>query len=114
MGRDKEKHKKSNASWKARNRQHVRDYQRSWSYNITLDELHELEKLHRGLCGLCGDKPSIKGKDNRTHSLHVDHDHQTGKVRGLLCQKCNLALGYLRDSPDLAEKAAAYLRRYAP
>jgi hypothetical protein len=44
-------------------------------------------------------------------SLAVDHDHTTGQVRGLLCIRCNRAIGNLRDDPDLAIRAAAYLKR---
>lgn len=62
-----------------------------------------------GRCAIC------RSDDPRTwnggKSFAVDHDHATGKVRGLLCRHCNLALGYLRDNPELAEALAAYLRR---
>lgn len=56
-----------------------------------------------GICQCCGN-PHI-GKRNP----HLDH--KDGKVRGLICNYCNVALGYLRDNPEIAERAAAYLRR---
>lgn len=43
--------------------------------------------------------------------LAVDHNHKTGKVRGLLCRRCNQALGKLEDDPALFEAAATYLRK---
>jgi hypothetical protein len=46
------------------------------------------------------------------HRLHVDHDHVTGKVRGLLCNTCNVALGALQDSEELLIKAAGYIARH--
>ena len=56
-----------------------------------------------GKCEIC----------SATCSLHVDHNHTTGKLRGMLCFNCNTAIGKLQDSPELLEKAAAYLRERA-
>jgi hypothetical protein len=57
-----------------------------------------------GLCAICGDQPSKR-------ALAVDHDHITGKIRGLLCDQCNTALGKFKDSPELLLKAIAYLQK---
>jgi len=57
-----------------------------------------------GKCGICGRSQSIFRK-----RLAVDHDHLTGRVRGLLCQQCNHGLGNFKDSIALLEKAKAYL-----
>ena len=51
-------------------------------------------------CAICG---------NSDKRLHVDHDHATGKVRGLLCMECNVSLGKFKDSPELLRKAIVYL-----
>lgn len=43
--------------------------------------------------------------------MHVDHDHNTGHIRGILCQACNVTLGKMNDSPELLRAAAAYLEK---
>ena len=55
-------------------------------------------------CELCGDPPNYR-------SLHLDHDHKTGKFRGWLCSKCNQGLGLFKDNPELLMKAVEYLKR---
>lgn len=59
-----------------------------------------------GLCAVCYG-PAV-GKSDK---LSVDHDHATGRVRGLLCHHCNAALGHLMDDPNLLRKAAIYLEK---
>lgn len=74
---------------------------------LGLDKKHEeLVKKHHGLCDICGGPP-----DGRWKRLCIDHCHKTGRFRGLLCFKCNRAIGYFKDSPKLLRKAAAYLEK---
>lgn len=68
---------------------------------ITHSEFLDLQKRHEGSCAICGGT-SVNG-------LHLDHNHVTNKVRGLLCCNCNLGLGNFRDDPKLLEKAIQYL-----
>lgn len=77
-------------------------------YGITLEQYDELLSEQGGVCGICGREP------NPNISLHVDHDHQTGALRGLLCFPCNQAIGSLREDPALLELAIDYLRRHDP
>lgn len=56
---------------------------------------HAYELMENEGCAVCGAHPEF----DATVRLHIDHNHTTGKVRGLLCQPCNLALGHLRDDP---------------
>lgn len=57
-----------------------------------------------GQCKICGiHQSSLK------ENLTVDHDHSTGKVRGLLCRKCNLLLGNAKDEPSILQRAIVYL-----
>jgi hypothetical protein len=78
-------------------------------YGITELEYNELLAKQAGHCALC---PATTFLPDDGRSLAVDHDHKTGKVRGLLCQPCNLMLGYARDFPEQLEKGASYLRTH--
>ncbi len=72
------------------------------TYGLTLSNYIELKCEQKGLCKLCG-------MINNGWALAVDHDHKTGKVRGLLCDNCNTGIGMLKDSPELLKKAINYL-----
>lgn len=75
-------------------------------YGISLAEFDEMLALQGGGCAICG---STVNPDAR--SLAVDHCHGTGRVRGILCGRCNKAIGLFNDDPLLLEKAVIYLRR---
>lgn len=76
------------------------------SYGITFEDFDTLYELHQGRCHIC---QSPLERDHK--ETHVDHDHTTGKVRGILCRGCNHGLGHFRDSPDALRAAIAYLER---
>ena len=75
------------------------------TYNITDEEHSALKKRADGKCELCGITLSDDGPTREV----IDHDHETGAVRGLLCNNCNMGLGYVEDSPQLLEQLAQYL-----
>lgn len=79
------------------------DAERQRALGVTSEQYEALKELAGGVCEICK-QPSGR------RDLDVDHDHQTGLVRGLLCEPCNKGLGHFRDRPDLLEMAAAYLR----
>lgn len=81
-------------------------------FDITLEEFLELQKSHNDCCGICGIHES-EARNLRTkhYGLYVDHCHDTGKVRGLLCHNCNLVLGQAKDDIDILKKAIDYLNR---
>lgn len=62
-----------------------------------------------GVCAICGNGETSK----RQRSLSVDHDHETGAVRGLLCNRCNPMLGYARDDIAILQAAISYLQTHA-
>lgn len=63
-------------------------------YGITQSEYDEMNVRQKGLCAICGQKETAQGRREKApRRLAVDHDHTTGKIRGLLCVKCNRGLG---------------------
>jgi hypothetical protein len=74
-------------------------------YGITIEEYDQLLVLQEGVCAICK-KSCTSGK-----RLAVDHDHESGIVRGLLCRKCNRGIGLFHDSLELLQSAANYLNR---
>lgn len=74
-------------------------------YNMTRLQYDELFKKQNGCCAICETKEIGRGFTY----FCVDHDHNTGKIRGLLCDLCNRGLGYFRDNPLFFKKAGEYL-----
>lgn len=79
-------------------------YKARKKYGITLEQLAELRKIAE--CMVCGHRPAGQ-------SLDLDHCHETMRVRGALCRRCNNALGMVRDDPDTLRKLADYLETNA-
>lgn len=79
-------------------------------YRLLPGQYEELHIAQDGRCAVCG-LPESLVRSGRLLTLAVDHDHRTGRIRGLLCNRCNLLLGKVADSPDLLRAAAAYLER---
>ena len=71
-------------------------------YGLTLEDYDAIVSEQNGVCAICSRKP--KG------NLHIDHDHKTNEIRGLLCGKCNRAIGLLNDDISLFTKAINYLK----
>jgi hypothetical protein len=74
-------------------------------YGMTIEQYDAMLEAQGGGCSICGRPP------REDISLHVDHDHSTGKIRGILCFCCNNALADFEEDPILLAKAAAYLDR---
>lgn len=76
-------------------------------YGLTPEQFIEMEAKQEGRCAICKRKPT--GSTPQVSRLHVDHCHLTGRVRGLLCHRCNLAIGQLYEDPELFRNALEYL-----
>jgi hypothetical protein len=74
-------------------------------YGITLDDYEAMLGKQGGVCAICGGTQKF-----RDINLAVDHCHDTGRIRGLLCDRCNKALGFVEDCPNLLASMAAYLK----
>ena len=83
----------------------ARDSALKANYGITLEDYDKMFKLQKGRCAICGEKYG--------RTLHVDHNHRTYKVRGLLCQKCNMAIGLMQDNVKMLRKAIEYLEEFS-
>ena len=92
----------------------IRQWKLQANYGISLAEYDALYRKQSGCCAICGIRKEPwqpgGGVMGRYRFLVVDHDHSTGRVRGLLCFGCNLAIGHFRDDPTLMLAAAAYMR----
>lgn len=73
-------------------------------YGLTAEDFLRLYEEQEGRCAICE-------AEQEPSKIHIDHNHETGEVRGLLCGSCNRALGYLKDSPLIVERAFNYLTR---
>lgn len=74
------------------------------------DNYDELSQLQQGLCAICGDPETALRKSGKIKELAADHNHETSEWRGLLCARCNTALGLFGDDPEILEAAINYLR----
>ena len=78
-------------------------------HGLTPEMFDAMLSQQNGVCAICGAASS-----GRWGTLAVDHDHETGRVRGLLCSRCNTAIGLFGDDPARMDEAAAYLRAHLP
>lgn len=77
-------------------------------YRLTEQEYEFLLQQQHGCCAICHE-PETRTVRGKTTALIVDHEHDTDEIKGLLCYRCNLALGYLRESPRVLRAALDYV-----
>jgi hypothetical protein len=109
--------KRYKKEWNAQNKEHVHSYNQMRKnsdshydvkrhlkevYGISLEEYNEILAKQSGVCAICGEETHRK-------KLFVDHDHDSGAIRGLLCQQCNTALGMVSDNIDTLSTMISYL-----
>jgi hypothetical protein len=109
----REIHRKGSSNWYKNNPQLAKN-QRLRKYGITLDQYNDLRQNQNYKCAICNKHETTvaQGRAYTTdHALHVDHCHDSGKIRGLLCTNCNTILGKCHDNPDVLKNAINYLTR---
>lgn len=84
-------------------------------YGIGYDEYQAMQRAQGGVCLICK-KPetSLNQHTHEARLLSVDHCHDTGKIRGLLCKRCNTGIGAFEEDPELMKAAVRYIRRHKP
>lgn len=119
---NRERNKETAQRWRAENREKAAARQREWvaknpakmlaidlrRFGMTPNQFNTLNQSQNGVCAICRNPPSNKRK-----RLDVDHCHDTGKIRGLLCSRCNTAIGLMRDSVATLVRAVNYLAQYS-
>lgn len=86
-------------------------------YGITEEYYMQLYAFQKGCCAICGQVGEKRSGGNRAKDsteLYVDHDHVSREIRGLLCHKCNVAIGLLNDDPVRIKMAEQYIRGLTP
>lgn len=94
---------------KDENKKRARINSLKYLYGITLEEYNIILTDQNNLCKICN-----RHRSEFKKSLFVDHCHITGKIRGLLCGACNMAIGLLKDNPLIAKQAMEYLNEQMP
>jgi hypothetical protein len=88
----------------------TRDRHLQYSYGITYSQYVVLRQEQDDCCAICGRPETARVRGGGERQLAVDHDHESGAIRGLLCHSCNIGLGYFGESAERLDFAASYLR----
>ena len=98
-----------------KNRNRLKNSQFKYKYGITIEEFDKMLAHQKHKCAICETEDPGINKSRHTEfespAWHVDHDHVSKKVRGILCRNCNIAIGLLNDNPAVAIKASLYLMK---
>ena len=120
---NKEKTKADLKRWKEENSTHVQNYYKQWSennkdyhkdkhlrysYGISLEEYNTMREQQNAKCACCG----VDETETPRGRLFVDHCHSSGKIRALLCQHCNTALGMVKDDVEILSSLITYLQEH--
>ena len=100
---NRERHNANGRAFRKRHPGMSTEYNHRYRYGITLAERREIERQMGNQCPIC----------KKIGELVTDHDHNTNRIRGLICRECNLLLGNAYDNPEVLRNAAEYLEAYA-
>ena len=119
--KNKEKRNARTRAWFKKNKNYMNEYNAKHpgkvraanlkrDFGITSEQYDEMLQTQNGLCAIClKPETAIHNFTKQIKNLAVDHDHVTGKVRGLLCQRCNHAIGLVDENPQTLRNATKYL-----
>lgn len=89
----------------------IKSYKQEWAYlkryNLSAKDYHEMLMAQCGMCSVCDRLPIEVWETAKMQKLYVHHNHDTGKVIGLVCYSCNIGMGHFNDSPELLRRAAS-------
>ena len=103
--KNRDEMKKGAKEWYYENKDRKRAYDLKRNYNITIEEYNEMLNKYDGKCWICGThQAKLKRK------LSIDHNHKTGKIRGLLCDSCNGGIGHMKENYFILIKSIKYLK----
>lgn len=98
---NKEKYYEQGKIWRANNKEKLRNKSLRERFGITIQDFRILLDKQYGLCAVCRLEPGT----------HLDHNHDTGKIRGILCNTCNRGIGLLKDNIFVLKNAIEYLNK---
>lgn len=92
-------------------RSQIKNRHLKWAFGITLNDYNQMCEKQNNLCAICN-KSETKKHGDIVRKLAVDHDHSSGKIRGLLCTRCNAGIGSFEDNIELLNDAINYLTKH--
>jgi hypothetical protein len=95
--------------WNKMTREERREYHLQSKFKMSTKEFNELVISQKNVCAICGCSETAKDKIGRIKPLSVDHDHKTGKIRGLLCINCNTGIGVFKEDKQIMMSAIKYM-----
>lgn len=110
--KNKERIRLRNREWVKNNPQKVKAYKLKNRRGLTVEEYTNMLNAQRGLCAICNQPFQKHPRNGEVEMFCVDHNHETGAIRGLLCASCNTLLGFAKDDTDILGSAITYLKEY--
>lgn len=109
---NKERTRFLNKRWQKSHPNNIKSTILKSTFGITLEQYKILLKNQDGKCAICLNLETTKNRAGKIQALCVDHNHQTGKIRALLCNNCNRGIGYLKDNSEIIMNAYNYLKKH--
>lgn len=98
-------HQRDNNIWRYKNPYKAKAYKLKFNHGLSIEQYNTMFQQQKGCCKTC----SVHMSELPKGWLCVDHDHKTGRIRGLLCDNCNLALGKVQDNVQILKNMIKYL-----